>query len=71
MLDMVKAFEKANGIAIPYEIVGRRPGDIATVYADPSKSRELLGWTAERTLEDMCRDTWNWQRQNPNGYNDQ
>ena len=71
VLDMVRAFEKANGIAIPYKIAPRRPGDVARVYADPSKSLRLLGWKAELTLEDMCRDTWNWQRQNPNGYNDQ
>ena len=71
VLDMVKAFEKANNIRIPYEIAPRRPGDVATVYADPSKSAELLGWKAELTLEDMCRDTWNWQSRNPNGYNAQ
>ena len=71
VLDMVKAFEKANGITIPYEIAPRRPGDVATVYADPSKSAELLGWRAELSLEDMCRDTWNWQSKNPLGYNAQ
>jgi len=69
VLDMVNAFEKVNGVAVPYKIAPRRPGDLATCYADPAKSRELLGWTAEKTLEDMCRDTWNWQKQNPNGYN--
>ncbi len=71
VLDMVKAFEKATGVPIPYEIAPRRAGDVATVYADPSRSAELLGWRAELTLEDMCRDTWNWQSKNPNGYNDQ
>jgi len=68
VLDMVKAFEKVNGVKVPYVIAPRRPGDLATCYADPAKSRELLGWTAEKNLEDMCRDTWNWQKNNPNGY---
>ena len=71
VLDIVRAFEKANGITIPYEIVGRRAGDVARVYADPSRSEALLGWKAELSLEDMCRDTWNWQSKNPNGYNEQ
>lgn len=68
VLDMVKAFEKANGIKIPYEIVKRRPGDIATCYADASKAAKVLGWHAEKTLVDMCHDSWNWQKQNPKGY---
>ena len=68
VLDMVKAFEKANGIAIRYEIGARRPGDIATVYSNPEKALRVLGWKAEKTLEDMCRDQWNWQSHNPNGY---
>ena len=68
VLDMVKAFETANGVKIPYAIVDRRPGDLATCYADPAKSREILGWKAEKTLEDMCRDSWNWQKNNPMGY---
>ena len=68
VLDMVKAFEKANHVAVPYKIAPRRPGDLATCYADPAKSRESLNWTAEKTLEDMCRDSWNWQKNNPNGY---
>ena len=55
-------------LELPYEIVARRPGDIATCYADPAKSAEVLGWKAEKTLEDMCRDSWNWQKNNPNGY---
>ena len=71
VLDVVKAFEAANGITIPYEIAPRRSGDVAVVYADPSKSERVLGWKAELSLEDMCRDSWNWQRQNPNGYDDQ
>ncbi len=71
VLDMVKAFEKATGVAIPYEIAPRRAGDIATVYADPSRSAALLGWRAELGLEDMCRDAWNWQSKNPNGYGEQ
>lgn len=68
VLDMVNTFQKVNGIPVPYEIVARRPGDIATCYADPAKSAEVLGWKAERTLVDMCRDSWNWQRKNPKGY---
>ena len=61
VLDMVKAFERVTGKHIPYEIVARRPGDVATVYASPDKSAELLGWSAEHDLDDMCRDTWAWQ----------
>ena len=68
VLEMVHAFEKASGKPIPYHITGRRPGDIATCYADPSHARELFGWTARRTLYDMCADTWRWQSQNPEGY---
>ena len=68
VLDMVKAFEKANGVKVPYEITQRRPGDIATCYADPGKSREILHWQAEMGLEEMCRDSWNWQKNNPKGY---
>ena len=68
VLDMVHAFEEANGVKVPYEITARRPGDLATCYADPEKSLEVLGWKAEKNLVDMCRDTWNWQKQNPNGY---
>ena len=70
VLDMVKAFETANGIPVPYVIADRRPGDLATCYADPTKSREVLGWTAKHDQTDMCRDTWNWQSQNPNGFDD-
>ena len=68
VLDMVKAFERVTGIKIPYEIVARRPGDLATVYSSPDKSAELLGWTAQYNLDDMCRDTWAWQSKNPMGY---
>ncbi len=70
VLDMVKAFEKASGVPVPYKIVDRRPGDIAECYAEPTKAKELLGWTAEYGLEDMCGDSWRWQKGNPNGYND-
>ena len=68
VLDMVKAFQNVNQVAVPYAITPRRPGDLATCYADPQKSREKLGWVAERNLEDMCRDAWNWQKNNPKGY---
>ena len=70
VLDMVKAFETANGIPVPYVIAERRPGDLATCYSDPTKSKEVLGWTAQYDQNDMCRDTWNWQSQNPNGFDD-
>ena len=69
VLDIVKAFEAATGVKIPYEIAPRRPGDLATVYSSPDKSAQLLGWKAEYSLEDMCRDTWAWQSKNPMGYN--
>jgi len=68
VLDMVKAFEKASGKGVPYQIVGRRPGDITTCYADPTYAAEKLGWTAEYGLDEMCEDTWRWQSQNPDGY---
>ncbi len=70
VLDMVHAFSEANNLELPYEIVDRRPGDIGTCYADPAKSAEVLGWKAEKTLVDMCRDSWNWQSKNPNGFAD-
>ncbi len=69
VLDMVRNFEQVNGVKVPYEIVGRRPGDIATCYSDPSKAHRLLGWKTELGLEDMCRDSWHWQSGNPDGYN--
>ncbi len=68
VLDMVQAFERANGVKVPYQIVERRPGDLATCYADPQKSAEVLGWKATKDLTDMCRDSWNWQSKNPQGY---
>ena len=68
VLDMVKSFESVNNVAVPYVITDRRPGDIATCYADPAKSAEKLGWKAEKNLADMCRDAWNWQSKNPMGY---
>lgn len=68
VLDMVKAFSKACGKEIPYEIKPRRAGDIAMCYAAPDKAAKVLGWKAERGLEEMCEDTWRWQSQNPQGY---
>ncbi|MBM6947126.1 UDP-glucose 4-epimerase GalE [Mordavella massiliensis] len=68
VLDMVKAFSKACGRDIPYEIKPRRAGDIAMCYADPAKALRVLGWKAQRGLDEMCEDTWRWQSQNPNGY---
>ena len=68
VLDLVNAFEKVNNIKVPYAIVDRRPGDIGTCYSNPAKAKELLGWEAEFGLEDMCRDAWRWQSQNPQGY---
>lgn len=68
VLDMVKAFEKGSGKAIPYEIVERRPGDIAECWADPSKAKEVLGWQATKGLDEMIADTWRWQSQNPYGF---
>ena len=68
VLDMVKSFEKASNKRIPYKIVNRRTGDIATCFADPSFAREIIGWEAKKSIEDMCIDTWRWQRNNPNGY---
>ncbi len=70
VLDIVKAFSKVNEIDVPYVIGPRRPGDIDECYADPAKAKNLLGWQAEKTLEDMCRDSWRWQSGNPNGYQD-
>ena len=64
----VYAFEEANDVVVPYQIAARRQGDLPICYADTSKSTELLGWRAEKSLIDMCRDTWNWQKQNPDGY---
>ena len=69
VLDVVKAFSKASGREIPYKIVDRRPGDVATCYADPAKANKELGWKAERGIDEMCEDSWRWQSQNPKGYN--
>mmetsp|Transcript_27032 Transcript_27032/g.45257 ORF Transcript_27032/g.45257 Transcript_27032/m.45257 type:complete len:409 (+) Transcript_27032:204-1430(+) len=66
--EMVEAMKKASGQPLPYEIGPRRPGDIAICYADPTQAREKLGWSATRTLEDMCKDSWTWTSTNPNGY---
>jgi UDP-glucose 4-epimerase len=70
VLEMVRAVEKAVGQEIPYEIAARRAGDVPQLYADPSEAKELLGWEAELTLEDICADGWRWQSANPNGYDD-
>ncbi len=67
VLDVVHAFEKANGVKVNYKIAPRRPGDIAVCYADPQKAKEILGWQAQFGIEDMCRDSWNFVKQNPNG----
>ena len=64
----MKAFEKASGKKIPYIIVDRRLGDIATCYADPTFAKEKLAWKAEYELDEMCEDTWRWQRMHPDGY---
>jgi len=68
VLDIVNAFEAVNGIKIPYVIDSRRPGDIAICYSDPSKAERELDWKAEYGIEEMCRDSWNWQKNNPEGY---
>lgn len=71
VLDIISAFEKASSKAIPYSVVERRPGDVAVSYADPSKAKEELDWVAERGLDEMCADSWRWQQQNPNGYEEE
>lgn len=68
VLEVVRTFEQASGRKIPFKIVGRRPGDVAVTYADPTKARDELGWVAQRDLFDMCADTWRWQSNNPRGY---
>lgn len=68
VLDVVHAFEKATGVKVPYSIKPRRLGDIATCYSNPQKAHDELGWTAQYDIEDMCRDSWRWQSQNPDGY---
>ena len=68
VLEIVKAFQDANALKIPYEFGPRRPGDFAECWADASKAERILGWKAEKNLIDMCRDIWNWQKNNPDGY---
>ena len=68
VLEMINAFEKISGRKIRYRVVGRRTGDIAVCYADPSSANRELGWTAKRSIDEMCTDTWRWQSLNPNGY---
>ena len=68
VLDVVTSFEKVNGINIPYSIKPRRLGDIATCYCNPSKAKVELGWEAKNGIDEMVRDSWNWQKQNPDGY---
>lgn len=68
VLDLVHNFEEATGVEVPYEIADRRPGDVATCYADATYAKELLGWETEFGIEEMCRDAWNWQEKNPNGF---
>lgn len=68
VLELVQTFEKVNGVPVPYVIAPRRSGDVATCYSDPQKAKDVLGWVAEKTVEDMCRDTWKWQSGNPNGF---
>ncbi len=68
VLELLRGFEKASGRPVPYEIVARRPGDVAEVYADPALARELLGWEARLDVDAMCQDAWRWQSMNPNGY---
>lgn len=70
VLDLVQTFEKVNHLSLPYVIDPRRPGDVASCYADPSYAKELLGWQTEKTLDDMCRDSWHWQESSPHGYNE-
>ncbi|WP_124066294.1 UDP-glucose 4-epimerase GalE [Clostridium sp. E02] len=68
VLDVIHAFEKANGLTIPYDLKDRRAGDIAQCYSDPGKAKKELGWTAKRDIMDMCRDSFHWQKNNPQGY---
>ncbi len=69
VLEVVKTFEKVNGVAVPYQMMPRRAGDIVVSYSNPQKAKNELGWSAEYGLEEMCRDAWNWQKKNPEGYN--
>lgn len=65
---MINAFEEANDLKINYVFKDRRAGDVPQCYADPTRAQEELGWKATRNLQDMCRDSWNWQKKNPNGF---
>jgi UDP-glucose 4-epimerase len=67
-MELVRAFEKASGREIPYQVASRREGDVPESYADPSKANEELGWRAELGIDKMCEDTWRWQSMNPEGY---
>ena len=69
VLEIINTFNRVNGVRVPWSIGPRRPGDIASCYADPSLARQLMGWQAEQDLEAMCRDSWNWRKKNPDGYN--
>ncbi len=68
VLEVIRAYEKASGRPIPYEIVGRRTGDIASCFADPSLAKSILGWSTQFGLDEMCAHSWNWQKNNPHGY---
>ena len=68
VLEVVEAFGRACGKPVPYQVGPRRPGDAVTCYADPGRANRELGWQAVRDMDEMCRDTWKWQSQNPNGY---
>jgi UDP-glucose 4-epimerase len=68
---MIQTFAAVSGRPIPYRISARRDGDIPSYYADPGEARRRLGWTTQRTLEDICRDSWRWQQNNPQGYPDE
>ena len=68
VLEMISAFSLTSGKEIPYIVGARRPGDVAICYADPTKAQREMGWSASRTIDDMCRDSWNWQQKNPEGY---
>ncbi len=68
VLEVAAAYERASGRPVPHEIVARRPGDIASCYADPTLAQQLLGWRARHDLDRMCEDSWRWQSANPNGF---
>ena len=69
VLEIINTFERVNGVKVPYHMEPRRPGDLAGFWASPKKAERLLGWKVEKSLDDMCRDAWNWRSHNPNGYN--